>query len=819
MNFSWLDVKLGVRMLAKYPGLSAIGVIGMALAIAIGAGYFAAIGAALDSTLPVPDGDRVLAIQTRTVAGPDAGDRDGVSPHDFVQWRRELKSVTDLGAFREDTRNLITADGRTYLVNVAAITASGFGLTRVAPVLGRTLLEADERPGAAPVVVIGYSEWRRVFDGDPRVLGASVRLGRTVHTVIGVMPDGFAFPIRHHYWVPLQLTGMGMNPDGAPSLQVFGRLREGFSLADARAELATVGDRMAAAFPQSHANSRPQVLPYTQAFIGVTGPALELAMRSFQLGVGLLLLIVAVNVAILVYARTATRMGEIVVRTALGASRARVVSQLFVEALVMSVSAAAVGLAVVALAFHVLLSWAKYSPEADRVPYWFTLRLTPGAVIYVAALAVLAAVVAGALPALKATGRNLHVRLQQFSSRGSGLQLGGTWTTLIVVQVAIAVTVLPAAMHNAYEAVHRGMRDPAPAANEMLRGTLTMSPEGLPADVLHARFTDRMKVLIQRLDADPEVAGVTFAQTFPGQERYVPVETESSRRIDANSTRVATNLFDVFGVRILAGRGFIAADTLPGATAVIVDQTFADAIAPGSNVVGRRVRYLRRGPDGRVEPEPWLEIVGVVPAFASSFTAPNGFGLPVPRLYGAAAPGQANPAAFVVRIKGRDPERFAQRFREKTASVDPGLQLENLTGVASAYRFDIRAFSMLALAIIAVTTSVLLLSGAGIYSMMSFTVSRRRREIGIRSALGADARRVLTGIFGRASAQLGAGVAAGLAVAAALDRASAGDLLGGTAGVLLPTVVVVIFLVGLLAALGPVRRGLAIQPIDALREE
>src|SRR5262245_7566147 len=154
MRVSWLDVKLGIRMLAKYPWLSGVSVIGMALAIAIGAAYFSIVGLALDSTLPVADADRVVAIDTRTIAGPDTGRRDGVLPEDFLQWRAELKAISDLGASRDDRRNLITADGRTAVVKVGAITASAFRLTRIAPLLGRALLDEDERPGAPPVVLI-----------------------------------------------------------------------------------------------------------------------------------------------------------------------------------------------------------------------------------------------------------------------------------------------------------------------------------------------------------------------------------------------------------------------------------------------------------------------------------------------------------------------------------------------------------------------------------------------------------------------------------------------------------------------------------------
>jgi putative ABC transport system permease protein len=840
VSVSWLDVKLGLRMFAKYPGLSIVAVLGMSLAIAIGAGYFAFIGAMLDSTLPIDEGDRVVMIQNRFVAGPDTGDTTRASEHDFVHWRGALKSVEDLGAFRDESYNLIPANGRPRLMRAAAMTASAFRLTRVAPVLGRTLLDEDERPGAPPVLVIGYYDWQRHFNGDPGVLGTTVRLDETVYSIVGVMPDGFAFPRSHGYWVPLRLTAAATNPGAEPSIHVFGRLARGFSEKQAQSELATVGDQMAAAFPQTHSNTRPQVLSYTHAFVGIEGPEVELVVRSIQIGVGLLLLVVAVNVAIVVYARTATRMGEIAVRTALGASRARIVMQLFVEALVLSVTSAVIGLTIVS----VMLAKAgdvlnKSDDPTAQLEYWIHFGVSPALIVYIAVLALLAGMIVGVLPALKATGKRVHAGLQHFASRGASMQLGRTWTALVVLQVAITVAALPAAMYRASESFRIGMRGAAPAARDLVRGTLAFSRDDATGDggsaararVGDARFIDRMTTLLRRLEAEPEVSGVTYADRFPGAEGggSIEVDADASRpdgaaardqpmQMYTRTNTVAPNLFDVFGVSILAGRGFTAADALPGATAVIVDQSFAERLA-GGNVLGRRIRYSNRKPDGATAVSPWFEIVGIVPAFAETFTPPSGIGGTMPRLYHAAVPAQLYPASLVIRVRGGDPTGFTAKLREITATVDPTLKLERVNGVLPAWNSERMAFRMMALAIIAGTASVLLLSAAGIYAMMSFTVSRRRREIGIRAALGADARRVVTEIFGRAGLQLGAGITVGLAIASVFEWVGPGGTMGDKALIILPSVVALMFTVGLLAAIGPARRGLAVQPTEALREE
>ena len=287
----------------------------------------------------------------------------------------------------------------------------------------------------------------------------------------------------------------------------------------------------------------------------------------------------------------------------------------------------------------------------------------------------------------------------------------------------------------------------------------------------------------------------------------------SAARESVRTNRVDIDLFSAFDVPILAGRGLVAADTRENATAIVVNESFARRIAGGASVLGRRVRWTPR--DG--EPRHEMEVVGVVPDFDSGFTIPNSFDDPAPRVFQAMEPGAIQPVVLVLRVRRGSAADFAARLRDITAAVDPTLQLERLETVAGAWERIQQSFRLMALGIVGVIGSVLLLSAAGIYAMMSFTVARRRREIGIRSALGADPRRVLCGIFARASAQLAAGVLAGLVVDIAIDRIV--PIMDGKGPVLIPAVSLLMVGVGMLAALGPARRGLGIQPTEALRPE
>jgi hypothetical protein len=312
------------------------------------------------------------------------------------------------------------------------------------------------------------------------------------------------------------------------------------------------------------------------------------------------------------------------------------------------------------------------------------------------------------------------------------------------------------------------------------------------------------------------VTGVTYADFFLGREPYTEIEVEGQAEpVPVKPSRVAPNLFELFGVDLTAGRALTAADA--NTTAIVVDQRFADAL--GGNVLGRRIRYSDAGRDGAPEPGPWHEIVGIVPAFWDSFTAFISFNAPLGRIYHAGTTEQIDPAVIVVRVASGGSGEWAPRLRELTASTDPTLKVGRISGVSETWTSDTRAAYLVSLVVIAVTASVLLLSSAGIYAMMSFTVARRRREIGIRAALGADAPRVLLGIFGRAGAQIGAGIAVGLLVAVLLELAGAGTMLGGNPLVLVPAVMALMLAIGMAATLGPARRGLTVPPTEALRDE
>src|SRR5688500_8372001 len=425
-----LDLKLGARMLVKYPGLAIVGGIGMALATAIGAGGYAVFNTYFYPELPLHEGKRVVMVANWD---PWLSNADSWRVQDVVTLRRALRTITDVGAFRTIRRNLIGASQQGEPIMIAEMTASGFRLARVAPVLGRPLLESDERREAPPVLVIGHDVWESRFGREASVIGRTVRLGRVEHTIVGVMPEGFGFPVSHSYWVPLRTDLTATESDAGPEYEVFGRLAPGTTGQAAQAELAVIRQRLEVDLSHPRATLlQPRDLPYPDIFAEGEGGGSEVTLM--QLLVTMILVLVALNVAVLVYARTVTRTGEIAVRTALGATRGRIVAQLFAEAFVLAVLSAVVGLAVVALGLRNFDRVVAIVSETGRAPFWINPGLSLGTVVYALALAVLAAVIVGVLPALRATGSQLRAAMVGFGG-GVEAQPVHTWTFFIVMQV------------------------------------------------------------------------------------------------------------------------------------------------------------------------------------------------------------------------------------------------------------------------------------------------------------------------------------------------------------------------------------------------
>ena len=824
---SLLDVRLGLRLLARNWGLTLVGGLAMSVAISIAAVVFAAFDVLLWTPLPLEAGERIVAIQ---MWDREAGQRRDTAWQDVERWRASLQSIDDVGAFQTIRRNVIAADGSVELAAVAEISAAGFRVARVPALIGRVIVDADLAADATPIIVIGYDVWQQRYAGARDVVGRELRLGDAVHTVVGVMPSDFRFPYNFRYWIPLRRVADEMLRNEGPEGVVFGRLTPGATLARAHAEVSALGALPSAvrraerapspmeATPHA-ASTGPRVVPYTFAFTGdFERGELSLLWSLSSLALVLLLLPPCANIAILNYARTVTRQQEFAARHALGGSRARIVWQLFIEALVLTAAAAAVALVIVRIVSVVIEGRLQNIPGGP--PFWMTFDTSYRTFLFVVVLTIAGAAVAGLVPALQATARLARLGAGALAGRTT-LRLGATWTTLVIAQVAFSVGVLPLATELAWGTLRTGAVGPGFAAEEFASARVALEDN---VDRQRAvLFANRQRELSQRLGADPAILDVTSALRPPGEEPWVfvdiegrdaPTEVLNGRLpgFPARFNQVDASFFDVYQVPVLIGRPFDKGDVATESDAVIVNRNFADTIAPGSSALGRRFRYVR-AMDGEWSHGPpanhWYEVVGVVgnlPVTTDARVA-----------YHRVAAGQIHPANLQLRLRGR-PTDLAERLRSIAASVDPALHVDEVRTLAEIYRDHRFGDNLGAITIGAITSSVLLLSAAGLYALMAFTVAQRRREIGIRAALGAQPGQLMASVFKRAFVHIGIGSAVGVLAAYLVGRYVPIQQIGGLPipGVL-PAAAAFMLIVGVLASLGPARRGLRIDPSEALR--
>jgi predicted permease len=815
---SSLDVRLSARLLIKHPGLTLVAGFGIATAIGISAGFFAFIMANLRPTVPLDEGDRIVALESSNLVTRQPDRR---SARDFVTWRDELKTVVDVSAFANIPASLQTAPATVEDITVAGMTASGFRVARVGALFGRYLVPDDERPDAPPVLVIGYDAWRARFGGDSSIVGRQLRINETPFTIVGVMPAGFAFPINHQYWTTLRMDLSQVKRGTGPELFVFGRLAPGATMESASTELAALGRRAAAAFPKTNGHLRPTVLAYALPFMGIQagdGGAQNSFIWRFIFTISLVVIVAALNVAVLVYARTAMRRSEIAVRTALGASRGRIVGQLFIEALALSLPPAVFGVALAQYGVRLgnRLLQQHSGGLAERAPFWSDTSLQPATAAYAFGLALVVATIIGVLPALQATGRHVESDLRQLGG-ATGMQLGKMWTLLIVVQVAFAVAILPPALKNGFHEARGSFNRPAYPVEDFMSGWLAVAPT--QGGGTRPTFGVRIADAVRGLRANPSVVGVTFVASAPtGGPHRTEVEgltTSADVDLRVGALAVDTNYLDLYGARLLTGRRFTSSDLADSARFVVVNRSFVRRMLGGRSALGQHLRYRSGLVVDTAAAPPWFEIVGVVEDLRRNTVDPDDV---APMVYHPLAPERLSAATMVVRTKGILPPNFGAKVHETIAATDPSLRLGTMRAGTASDTESQMVLQLVGTMMLLILGAVLLLSAAGVYALMSFTVTQRRREIGIRAALGASHQQVLVKVFSRAAWQIGAGVALGAILAVVID--SAADANAGIPSiVLVPVVAALMIAVGLGAAYLPTRRGLAVQPVEALRSE
>jgi putative ABC transport system permease protein len=778
------ELRLVFRLLRKQPVASIATVLALTVGIGMATTGFTLLDSVLYSKLPFPNGDRFVLLDIYTE--PEAR-RASLDSARFRLFTEQAAAFEHLGAFHGTEVNLLLPSNEIVPVRGAAITPDSIRVFGYAPVIGRMLRADDGAPGAAPVMLVRASLWRRHFSADPGIVGSTAVVSGVRRTIVGVMPDEFALP-PGEVWLPLA---------DMAAARTFGVLKKDQEPAAAAAQLEALTKQFEVETPGAQ-KLRVGVLRFTEAI----AQGLELLTAVLVGSVVLVLLVIAANIANLVLARTSSRSRELAVRTALGATRARLVGQVFVEVLIIGVVAAAIGFT----ASQTALAWLRAT--LTDMPPWVDFTASPRTMVFVACATLMSAAVGGVLPALKATRRNSADALASTAQRGS-TGFGKVGGSMIALQVALSIALLNGALLMA-----RGV------AGYMQPTLLVPAGEVLTARVVTEKVA--ADAIAKAVAAIPEVRAAGAGSSLPGLSPSAVMTTvegttagsESAAR-PAPMVEVAGGFFETLGANARAGRLLrpedFGADAPPVA---VVNEPFVAKFLGGMNPIGRRLRMVRSEAD-RGTQEPWREIVGVVPDLGLSAGDANmaaGFYVPM-----------REEVVFdlVLRTSG-DARRLAGPLRTAVARVDPGIQLRDIMPLQDVGREDRALFAGIGAALAALGGVALLLSVIGTYATLSLAVTRRTREIGIRAALGASRGQVLRTIIGSTCVPPAVGALLGMGLGQALVAARgifAFRLPDGSGPWGLPVLAAIMIAAGLLSAWIPARRALAVAPAEALRSE
>lgn len=800
------DIKLGLRTLRKSPGLSAVSILALTFGIGLTTMMFSIVYGALLKGLPFDEGDR-FAIVFR--ANPqDNIDRQSLSIQDYVDVREVQRSFSHFEAFTGGTMNVSGQDrAERYSGNWAS--AGLLEMTGVQPILGRTFRPGEDAPGGAKVVVLSYAMWRDRFGRDPNVLGTTLRVNSEPFEIIGVMPEGFRYPDNGALWLPLQTDPLATPRGEGAFVQVVAKLNPGVTMDAATAELATIFGRLAAEHPQSNKDFTAFAMPFVHGSIGDEPVQLLYTMLG---AVFFVLLIACANVANLLVDRAAHRSKEVGVRAALGASRGQIVRIFLAEAFVLALVGTALGIVLAKLGMD---AFTRAIADTDP-PFFIQIDLYPPVLLFAIGVSFLATLLSGLIPAYQASRSDLAEVLKDESRGASSLRIGKLSKALVVFEIALSCGLLVASGLMIKSVVKANSRDTGFAMANVFTARVGF-PAGYTDTLMQAQFFEQLAERSATLPgaiATSVSSGLPAAQQGFGQDGVMLEGKSYERGSDVPSARfgsVSPGFFETLEIPVRQGRGFAASDRAGALEVAIVNERFVRQHFPDGDVLGRRVRL-----GGLESQAPWLTIVGVIPdLFAGNPDDPR-----PPLLLRPFAQARSQFAYVSVRTAG-DPMAFTAPIRETVASINPDIPIYwpmTLEQAVAEPLWFVRVFGTM-FAIFGLVA--LFLASIGLYAVMSFAVSRRTREVGIRMALGASPGRVVSLIFRGGLWQLGLGLGIGLVLAAGVSRLL--DVVLFDVQPLDPVVFALVAttlaVTGAVACLLPARRATQVDPAEAMRAD
>jgi predicted permease len=805
------DIRYGVRGLVKHPGFTTIVVLTLALGIGASTAIFSIVDSVLLRRLPYRNAERIVAIQELNPAGK----RIQITSANFYDWRTQQTVFEHLAAIKTTTTNLALSD-HAERIDLAQTNANFFDVFGITPQYGRLFIPLDEQAGHDPVVVVSHSLWQRRFGADPSLVGKPITLDGKNYTVVGIAPPGFQYPDKTELWLPpLKLVPEFYPDQDVTQLRRMGYLaavallKPGVSLPQAAGEMETITARLRQQYPDTNNRRFNRVASLHEHLVGDTNKLLWLLLGA----VTFVLLIGCANVANLLLASGAARQKEMAIRTALGASRWRVMRQLFTESTILALTGGAVGLLI---AYWGLAAITKLLP-AD-FPRLNEIHMDLRVLAFTFAASVLTGILFGLAPVLQVSRSDVQDSIRETGRGASGsLRQARFRQALIMVEVALSVVLLAGAglLFRSFmrlQSVETGFM-----SEQVLTARLNPSGSNFTQPADYVNFYSKV---LEKLSTVPGVQDAAFINTLPldkGPTSGFRVEgrpiTTPDKWPSVNYRAVSPNYFKAMGIPVVQGRAYTERDTGNAPPVMIVNQQLVHEVFPDENPVGKRITF--GSTDSNRQPI-WFEIVGVVANVRSLELREE----PMAELYFSALQDSWPAMSLVVR-SSVEPSSLSASVRQVVNEVDKSVPVSSVQTMDHVVSESITQprFNLFLLALFG--SVAMLLSAAGIYGVTAYTVTQRTHELGIRIALGAQVSDVLKIILGKGMAVIGVGLVIGLASAFALMRLLRSLLFGVGENDPLTFAVItgVLFLVALLACYIPARRATKVDPLVALRYE
>jgi putative ABC transport system permease protein len=806
------DLRFAARRLVKDRWFTVAAIVALALGIGANSAVFTFVNAVLLRGLPFDQPDRIMWIDTQDVRGG----RFLASVQDFEDWRRASRTFSGMALVQSGAPTLSGDDRAPQATPGGYISANAFDLIGVKPILGRGFLAEDDAPGAPPVMLISGGLWNSRYGSDPAIIGKTVRFNALPATVVGVMPVGFKWPFQHEAWVTMaQLPPLLRNRGrGVRPFVAYGRLADGVTIEQARSEFKNISAQLATEHQDTNKEIAAVVTPFQERMLGTE---VKTIFWSLMGAVAFVLLIACSNVANLMLARAAQRSREIAVRFSLGATRSRIVRQLLVESVLLACVSGVVGLALAMVGIR----WFKSETQEVGIPYWMTFDIDASVVAFFAAVCLLTGIVFGLAPALHVSRTNVNEVLKEGGRSGTGGVRARRWTAaLIVAELTLTLVLLAGAGFMMRSFLNMYRMDVGIETSRLLTMGFILPARKYPQAEMRKEFLRRVE---ERFNSLGDVVGASTTSNpplFGGTPRQLLIDGKPAQAGDTPKTvtmlSVGPRYFDALGVSLLRGRPLDQNDGTPGREVAIINERLASMHFGTSDPIGQRIQLVDDSP--AATRSAWATIVGLAPNVRQRSGQEDP--LPDPIVY---LPHDQNPAwigagAMIVRGRG-DLGPLIAALRKEVFALDPDLPLQNVRTVdenLAQQRWFVRVFGTMFGVFAGIA---IVLAAVGLFAVTAYSVTQRTQEIGVRMALGAEAKQVSWLILRRGLVHLAFGLTLGLAGAYGAGRLLQSMLFqtGPADPLTLVAITLLLSIVAIAACLWPAWQATRLNPVNALR--